>query len=122
MSESRAEAPAVETELREFLETLRDSETCQRFVEAQKELEADSEAVELLETHRQKQDALQDDEFDPSVMGELRDLQTELSNNETIQQHRDAQAELVDLLQRTNDAISERIDQEFARSLGGGCC
>lgn len=122
MSESRTEAPAVETELREFLETLRDSETYQRFVEAQKELEADSEAVELLETHRQKQDALQDDEFDPSVMGELRDLQTELSNNETIQQHRDAQAELVDLLQRTNDAISERIDQEFARSLGGGCC
>lgn len=122
MSESRTEAPAVETKLQAFLEALCDSETYQRFVEAQQELEADSESIELLETYQQKQDALQDGEFDPAVMSELRDLQTEIENNETIQEHRDARAELVALLEQTNDVISERIGQEFAQSRGGGCC
>lgn len=45
-----------------------------------------------------------------------------MSNNETIQRQQAAQTELVELLQRTNDAISDEIGEEFARSTGGGCC
>lgn len=121
MSETQSEEPTVEEELDVFIETLRDSETYQQVIDTQAELEADSEAMALLNAYQQKQQQLQE-EFDPSVMSELRDLQTELSNNETIQRHQAAQEELIDLLTQTNDIISERIGQEFAQSLGGGCC
>ena len=47
-------------------------------------------------------------------MAELQELQTELEENETIQQHRRAQTELVELLQETNDVINESIGLEFA--------
>ncbi|ACV49431.1 halo-CC-star protein HcsL [Halomicrobium mukohataei] len=122
MSESVSEAPAVEASLQAFIETLRDSETYQQFVDASEQLEADEEAQSLLETYQEKQQELQRDEFDSSVMSELQELQTELSNNETIQQHRAAQEELVALLEQTNDVISEQIRREFAQSSGGGCC
>jgi cell fate (sporulation/competence/biofilm development) regulator YlbF (YheA/YmcA/DUF963 family) len=55
-------------------------------------------------------------------MSELRELQTEVSNNDTIQQHRVARKELTTLLGETNDIISQQIGQEFVQSLGGGCC
>jgi cell fate (sporulation/competence/biofilm development) regulator YlbF (YheA/YmcA/DUF963 family) len=45
-----------------------------------------------------------------------------LEQNETIQQHRQAQTALIELLQQTNDVISEPIGMEFAQSSGGGCC
>jgi len=122
VSEAVSEEPAVEASLQAFTETLRDSETYQQFVDASEQLEADEEAQSLLEAYQQKQQQLQGDEFDSSVMNDLQDLQTELSNNETIQQHRAAQEELVALLEQTNDVISEQIKREFAQSLGGGCC
>ena len=121
MSETHSEESTVEEELDVFLETLRESETYQQVIDTQAELEADSEAMELLDAYQQKQQQLQE-EFDPSVMSKLRELQTELSNNETIQRHQAAQEDLVDLLKQTNDVISEQIGQEFAQSLGGGCC
>ena len=122
MSESVSEEPTVEASLQAFIETLRDSETYQQFVDASEQLEADEEAQSLLEAYQEKQRELQGDEFDSSVMSELQELQTELSNNETIQQHQTAQEDLVALLQQTNDVISEQIRREFAQSLGGGCC
>ena len=122
MSEAVSEEPAVEASLQAFTETLCDSETYQQFVDASEQLDADDEAQSLLEAYQQKQQQLQGDEFDSSVMSDLRELQTELSNNETIQQHRAAQEELVALLEQTNDVISEQIRREFAQSLGGGCC
>ena len=122
MSETVSETTAVEESLQAFIETLRDSATYQQFVDASEQLEADEEARSLLEAYQEKQQELQADEFDPSVMSELQELQSEVSNNDTIQQHRAAQAELAALLEETNDVISERIGQEFAQSLGGGCC
>jgi len=122
VSEAVSEEPAVEESLQAFIETLRDSETYQQFVDASEQLEADDEAQSLLETYQQKQQQLQGDEFDSSIMSELQELQTELSNNETIQQHQAAQEELVALLEQTNDVISKQIRREFAQSLGGGCC
>jgi len=60
--------------------------------------------------------------FDRELMTELQEIQSELSDNETIQQHRAAQSELIELLQEADDVISEPIDMEFAQSSGGGCC
>lgn len=122
MSETQLEDQAVEEKLQAFITEIRNSETYQQFLDSTQQLEADSEAKALLEAYQQKQQQLQENEFDPSVMSELRELQTELSDNETIQQHQAAQQQLVDLLKQTNDVISERIGQEFAQSLGGGCC
>ncbi|MDG5820806.1 halo-CC-star protein HcsL [Natronococcus sp. A-GB7] len=122
MSEAVSEGEAVEESLQAFIETLCDSETYQQFVDASEQLEADDDAQSLLEAYQQKQQQLQGEKFDSSVMSELQELQTEISDNETIQQHRTAQEELVVLLEQTNDVISEQIRQEFAQSLGGGCC
>ncbi|CCQ36859.1 DUF964 family protein [Natronomonas moolapensis 8.8.11] len=122
MSEAVSEEPAVEESLQAFIGTLRDSVTYRKFADASEQLEADEEAQALLEAYQKKQQELQADEFDSSIMSELQELQTEVSNNDTIQQHQAAQEELVTLLKQTNDVISEQIRQEFAQSLGGGCC
>lgn len=112
---------AVEAKLQAFVDAVENSETYQQFVEASEQLEADQEATELLETYQQKQQQLQEN-FDQELMAELQELQSDLSNNETIQQHRAAQSELIELLQQTNDVISEPIGMEFAQTPGGGCC
>ena len=112
----------VEAALREFLNTLGESETYQRFVAADEALQDDDDAMALLREYQRKQQQMQRGDFDGSVMAELKQLQTEMSNNETIQRQQAAQTELVELLQRTNDAISDEIGEEFARSTGGGCC
>jgi len=112
----------VEAALREFLDTLGESETYQRFVAADEALQDDDDAMALLREYQRKQQQMQRGGFDESVMAELKQLQTEMSNNETIQRQQAAQADLIELLQRTNDAISDEIGEEFARSTGGGCC
>ncbi|KTG07734.1 hypothetical protein AUR64_02520 [Haloprofundus marisrubri] len=112
---------AVEEKLQTFIDAVADSETYQQFIEANTQLESDPEAMELLDEYRQKQRQMQQN-FDQELMAELQEIQTELSENETIKQHREAQSALVELLQKTNDVISEPIGMEFAQSTGGGCC
>ena len=112
----------IEAALHEFLDTLDESETYQRFVAADEALQDDDDAMALLREYQRKQQQMQRGDFDGSVMAELKQLQTEMSNNETIQRQQAAQADLMELLQRTNDAISDEIGEEFARSTGGGCC
>jgi cell fate (sporulation/competence/biofilm development) regulator YlbF (YheA/YmcA/DUF963 family) len=122
MNDLQFEEQAVEDELRTFVQTLTDSETYREFVEASEALNDDPEASALLREFDQKQEQMQQDEFDQSVMSELQDLKSKMTNNDTIQRHRKAQEALVELLQETNDVISEQIGREFAQSTGGGCC
>ncbi len=112
----------VEAALHEFLDALSESETYQQFVAADEALQDDDDAMALLREYQRKQQQMQRGGFDESVMAELKQLQTEMSNNETIQRQQAAQADLIELLKRTNDAISDEIGEEFARSTGGGCC
>ena len=112
----------VEAALHEFLDTLSESETYQQFVAADEALQDDDDAMALLREYQRKQQQMQRGGFDESVMAELKQLQTEMSHNETIQRQQAAQADLIELLKRTNDAISGEIGEEFARSTGGGCC
>jgi len=116
------EEQAVEDELRTFIQTLTDSETYREFVEASEALNDDAEATALLREFEQKQQQMQQGEFDQSVMSELQDLKSEMADTDTIQRHREAQEALVELLQGTNDVISEQIGREFAQATGGGCC
>ncbi|SIS18054.1 halo-CC-star protein HcsL [Natronorubrum thiooxidans] len=122
MSDTRADGPTTEAAFQTFLETLTTSETYQEFTEANRALENDSEAMALLQEYREKQRRMQRDGFDQSLLSELRELKSELSDNETIQRHQDAQEALVDLLEETNDVISEQLGREFAQQTGGGCC
>jgi cell fate (sporulation/competence/biofilm development) regulator YlbF (YheA/YmcA/DUF963 family) len=122
MSDLQFEEQAVEDTLQTFIQTLTDSETYREFVEASEALDGDSEATALLREFDQKQEQMQQGEFDQSVMSELQDLKSEIADNDTIQRHREAQDALVELLQGTNDVISEQIGREFAQSTGGGCC
>lgn len=122
MNDLQFEEQAVEDELRTFVQTLTDSETYREFVDASEALNDDPEASALLREFDQKQEQMQQDEFDQSVMSELQDLKSKMTNNNTIQRHRKAQEALVELLQETNDVISEQIGREFAQSTGGGCC
>jgi cell fate (sporulation/competence/biofilm development) regulator YlbF (YheA/YmcA/DUF963 family) len=112
---------AVEETLQAFIDTIEDSETYHRFVSASEQLETDPEARGLLEEYRRTQQQIQQN-FDHELMRELQEIQTDLSKNETIQQHRAAQTALVELLHETNEVISEPIGIEFAQSSGGGCC
>jgi cell fate (sporulation/competence/biofilm development) regulator YlbF (YheA/YmcA/DUF963 family) len=121
MSETQSVDDGVEQKLQAFIDAIEDSEAYQRFAAASEELEADDEATTLIDEYQQKHQQLQAD-FDRSLMAELQELQRELSENETIQQHQGAQSDLIELLQQTNDVISEPIGMEFAQSSGGGCC
>jgi len=122
MSEVQSGEEAVEEQLRTFMTTLTDSETYQEFVEASEALEDDSEASALLREFQQKQQQMQQGGFDQSLMSELQELKSEMAENDTLERHRKAQEALIELLQETNDVISEEIGREFAQSTGGGCC
>ena len=112
----------VNEQLYEFIDQLTESEPYQRFIESQQRLEADEEAQELIRDFQQKQQQLQQNGFDQATMKELRELQEEMEENKTIQKVSHAENELIALLEQTNDIISERIGQEFAQTIGGGCC
>jgi cell fate (sporulation/competence/biofilm development) regulator YlbF (YheA/YmcA/DUF963 family) len=122
VSESPVETTDVETALEAFVDELLASETYQTLVEAREALEADPEAQELLDAYRETERELQDSEFDASLMSDLREIQSDLSDLESVSRHREACEAFEDLLAETNDVVSERIGQEFAQSLRGGCC
>jgi cell fate (sporulation/competence/biofilm development) regulator YlbF (YheA/YmcA/DUF963 family) len=122
MSELQFEEQAVEDKFQTFIQTLTGSETYREFAEASEALDEDSEATALLREFDQKQEQMQQGEFDQSVMSELQDLKSEMADNETIQRHREAREALVELLQGTNEVITEQIGRKFAQSTGGGCC
>ena len=112
----------VEAALRGLLDALGESETYRQFVAADEALQDDDDAIALRREYQRKQQEMQRGEFDTSVMTELKRLQTEMSNTETIQRQQTAQTALVELLQRTNETVSDEIGEEFARASGGGCC
>jgi cell fate (sporulation/competence/biofilm development) regulator YlbF (YheA/YmcA/DUF963 family) len=121
MSEHITTETSVDDQLHEFVDTISDSEPYQQFVESQRQLKSDDEAQELLEEFQQKQQQVQR-EFDQETMQELRDLKQEMETNETLQEVRQAETAVLELLKETNEIISEQIGQSFARTSRGGCC
>jgi len=112
----------VNDALREFVDAIKDCEQYRTFREARERLDEDDDAQQLLQTYQEKQIQLQRGGHDQEVMAELRDVKREMDDNETINEYMQAEKTLIELLDQTNDVISERIDEEFARSTGGGCC
>lgn len=112
----------VNARLRAFVDAIQDSEQYRTFTETRERLDEDEHAQQLLQTYQQKQIQLQRGGHDQEVMAELREIKDKMDDNETISEYMQAEKALIDLLERTNDVISERIGEEFARSTGGGCC
>ncbi|POG54243.1 halo-CC-star protein HcsL [Haloferax marisrubri] len=122
MSDPLVETADVETELEAFVDELLTCERYQELVEAREALEADAEAQELLDAYRETERELQNGEFDTSLMSELRSIQKDLSELESVRQHREAREAFESLLAETDEIVSERTGQAFAQSIGGGCC
>jgi cell fate (sporulation/competence/biofilm development) regulator YlbF (YheA/YmcA/DUF963 family) len=118
---SEQQTTDVNAALRKFVDAIQDSNQYQTFVDARERLDDDQEAQQLLRTYQRKQAKLQRSGFDEETMAELRDLQEEMDDNETISAYMEAEEEFISLLEQTNDVISEKIGEEFARSMGG-CC
>jgi cell fate (sporulation/competence/biofilm development) regulator YlbF (YheA/YmcA/DUF963 family) len=112
----------VDARVRSLADAIRESEQYQQFAESQSKLQTDEEAQRLLEQFRAKQQALQESGFDQETMAELKEIKQEMANNETISEYEQAETAFLELLNETNDVISEKIGEEFARSTGGGCC
>lgn len=121
MSEHSTTEATVDEQLHAFIDTISDSEPYRQFVESQRRLKNDDEAQELLEQFQQKQRQMQQN-FDQETMQDLRDLKQDMENNETLQEARQAETALLELLEETNEIISEKIGQPFAQTTGGGCC
>ena len=107
---------------RSYRRTVKDSETYKQFVAAISRLEADPDAMALLQEYQHKKQQMQRGGFDTATMSELRNLRERVDDNETIQAQQATQEAFVELLNETNDTISKQIGREFAQSLGGGCC
>ncbi|EMA40237.1 halo-CC-star protein HcsL [Halobiforma nitratireducens] len=120
MSNQQTE-PDVNARLREFVDAIKTSDQYETYVDARERLDDDQEAQQLLQRYQQKQARLQRGGFDQDTMAELRELKERMDDDETISAYMQAEAALIDLLERTNDVISDRIGEEFARSMGG-CC
>jgi len=91
MSQEVSNEQAVEEQLQTFIETVNDSETYEEFVAANERLEADSEAMALLEEYQQKRRQMQRGGSGDATMSELRELRAEMDDNETIQAQQAAQ-------------------------------
>ena len=122
MTDSAVETADFESALDAFVDELLTCERYQALVDAREALEADQEAQELLEAYRETERELQDGEFDASLMSDLREIQADLSELESVTRHREARDAFERLLAETDDVVSEWIGQAFAQSLGGGCC
>lgn len=110
------------TKVKEFAKAILECKECKNFIKYNEELRRNQTAQNLLREFQQKQRELQWIGFNPNTLEELRDLQMKINKNETIQNFLRAQQELVDILQRTNDIISEKIGMQFAFFQGGSCC
>lgn len=110
----------VKNKTKEFAQAILESKEYKTFISISDDLEK-SEDSNLLKEFQNKQMELRRKGFDPSLMEELRELQTRINKNETIQQFANAQNELVNLLKRTNNIISLRINMPFVSTMGGGC-
>lgn len=111
----------IKNKTKEFAQAILESKEYKTFISATDDLEKNEDANDLLKDFQKKQMELQYRGFDPSLMEELRELQTKINRNEIIQQFANAQNELVDLLKRTNNIISLRINMPFVSANRGGC-
>ncbi|MFP4423952.1 MAG: YlbF family regulator [Candidatus Woesearchaeota archaeon] len=110
----------IKNKTKEFAQGILETKEYRAFLSASKALKENEKATNLLEEFQRKQRELQIKE-DDELMDELRRLQSEVQKDETIMTFVKSQVELINLLKKTSDTISEKIGMPFT-SIAGGCC
>lgn len=110
------------TKTKEFARAILECKEYKNFIRYNEELQRNQTAQNLLRQFQQKQMELQWNGFNPNTLEELRDLQMKIRKNDTLNGFFNSQQEILELLRHSNDIISERIGQQFAQGMGGGCC
>lgn len=109
-------------------ENLVQSEPFLRFKAAENTLNADPEALQLLKEFSELQQKLRNQQLssviEESDIQRLRELQSKISTNETIQNYGLAQELAVAFLREVNQEISQLLGIDFASLTrrSGGCC
>lgn len=111
----------IKNKVKEFSEAILECEEYESFITESEKFDKNSEAHNLLNKFQQKKNQLQWG-FDSQLFDELQKLQMEINKNKTIQDFVKSQENLVNLLKRTNEIISEKIGTQFAFFQGSGCC
>lgn len=111
----------IKNKTKEFAQEILESKEYKTFISVSDDLEKNEVANNLLKDFQKKQMELRWKGFDPLLMEELRELQLKINRNEIIKQFAITQNELVELLRRTNDIISLKINMPFTSTMRGGC-
>lgn len=119
------ESATLEDLGRELGEQIADSPEHEAFVEANKAVENDAEAQELIREFEQlRHEFMVDREAgraDRESMREVQEAQRKLHNLPVMAEYLDAQEALQERLESVNMAISEEIAVDFGGE-AGGCC
>jgi len=110
------------TKAKEFARAILECKKYKNFIKYNEELQKNQTAQNLLTQFQQKQMELQWSGFNSDILEELKKLQMKISKENTLKGFLNSQQELLGLLRRTNDLISEKIGQQFAQSGRRGCC
>ena len=104
-------------------EKLVETDEYEKLNKLEKEVEADSEAKELLEAYQEKNEMLEMmGGLDLAGDDGLEKLEKELNNNEKISAYFKAEEKWVELLQELFAEVSNQLEFNYLGSIGGGCC
>lgn len=114
---------------RSFAKILASSREFQEFYSTQEKLKQDKEALSLLEQFQRKQQEIQEARmrgrgfFSGDELDEIERLQRKLESNSTIMAWAQAQQDVIELIRKTNQVISNAAGFDFGQnSSSGGAC
>ena len=112
----------VMTKVKEFAESIKDSEIYREFREKKETLDENEEAQNLLVDFQRKQIEMRQEGYSEELYNEIMKNLDNIKENKIIQEYGVAQKKLLDLLNETNNLISDKLGTPFAQGKGGGCC
>ncbi|MFN2364395.1 MAG: YlbF family regulator [Halarsenatibacteraceae bacterium] len=111
-----------------FASNLKETERYQDFIAAEKDLENDEKAQQLLNEFAEIQKNCQIKQSNNNLSGDdlskLREVRTKLDNNEVIKEYYKEHARVRNLCQESFDKLSELLGMDLSQYIsdGGGCC
>jgi len=112
----------VKLQIEAFTKAICECEEYCSFMQCNEDLENNPDAKNLLQRYQIKLEELQWSGYDAKTIDELKEVRTQVMNNETLTKLFSSQELLIALLKSSNDLISEKIGEPFAQRQQGGCC
>lgn len=112
----------VQRQVEAFARAILETPEHRAFMQASDDLQNDREASDLLQQYEHKKaELLEQVGLDTAALNELKAVHDRVRSNATLAAFHSTQSALATLLIQTNDRISEKIGQQFARGHHGGC-